>query len=406
AYAQAGAPVVVRTTTGATTGHKLTVLLSDPLGTATTAVEETTAQPITRRSFKPYGETRGTKPTTWPNRHTYLGAGIDDTTTGLTHLGAREYDQSTGRFISADPVIDVSDPLQINGYAYSNNNPISRSDPTGLESCGPSNPSCSADNIKSINSGGGSGGTTGSTPPPLPGKTGNKTTRHDQARDRAIIQIEADLAKMGIKDFEIYKTERIHGANKRCMRPSTKGSADCTYGVLDILGYDPHHDVYYVWEVKSAGHAAKAVPEAQWYVNRLQARGDRAVLGWTIGGPYDVGNGDKVIGPAEGAIIYGRMNNKKFNNVVTSSPSAVAQQRPAQPVPSPSPGPGPGYYPGTVYQPGLGTVPQGTDGVNQAPLLVPMIVIGGLALGAGPGEAAAGTAAAVRVAAAMFDLAA
>ncbi len=68
----------------------------------------------------------------------YLGVGIDDTTTGLTHIGAREYDQKTGRFLSADPIIDFADPLQMNGYAYSNNSPVTRSDPTGLKSdeCG------------------------------------------------------------------------------------------------------------------------------------------------------------------------------------------------------------------------------------------------------------------------------
>lgn len=37
---------------------------------------------------------------------------------GLTHLGAREYNPSIGRFVSADPVMDLSDPQQINGYSY------------------------------------------------------------------------------------------------------------------------------------------------------------------------------------------------------------------------------------------------------------------------------------------------
>ncbi|MYV51200.1 hypothetical protein GT042_01450 [Streptomyces sp. SID3212] len=132
-YGQAGAPTVVRTTVnGATTGHKLNALITDQLGTANTSVELSGTQPLTRRAYKPYGETRGPKPTTWPNKRSYLGVGIDDATTGLTHIGAREYDQAAGRFLSADPVIDIADPLQMNGYAYSNNSPISSSDPTGL----------------------------------------------------------------------------------------------------------------------------------------------------------------------------------------------------------------------------------------------------------------------------------
>lgn len=133
AYAQGGAPAVVRTTiNGATTGHKLNVLITDQLGTANTTVELSGTQPVTRRAFKPYGEARGPKPTTWPNKRSYLGVGIDDAATGLTHIGAREYDQAAGRFLSADPVMDIADPLQMNGYAYSNNSPISNSDPTGL----------------------------------------------------------------------------------------------------------------------------------------------------------------------------------------------------------------------------------------------------------------------------------
>lgn len=132
-YGQTGAPTVVRTATnGSTTGHKLAVLLTDQLGTANTSVDLASGQAVTRRAYKPYGETRGTKPTAWPNKRSYLGVGIDDAATGLTHLGAREYDQNTGRFLSADPVIDIADPLQMNGYAYSGNSPVSHSDPSGL----------------------------------------------------------------------------------------------------------------------------------------------------------------------------------------------------------------------------------------------------------------------------------
>ncbi|WP_371577488.1 polymorphic toxin-type HINT domain-containing protein [Streptomyces sp. NBC_01314] len=132
-YAQPGAPMVTRTaTSGATTGHQLSALLADHLGTANTAVALASGQAVTRRAAKPYGELRGPKPASWPNKRGYIGVGIDDTTTGLTHIGAREYDQNSGRFISADPIIDIADPLQMNGYAYSNNSPVSNSDPTGL----------------------------------------------------------------------------------------------------------------------------------------------------------------------------------------------------------------------------------------------------------------------------------
>ncbi|SCL55079.1 intein C-terminal splicing region/RHS repeat-associated core domain-containing protein [Micromonospora yangpuensis] len=51
------------------------------------------------------------------------------------NIGAREYDTVAGRFVSVDPIIDVNDPQQMNGYAYANNNPVSYSDPDGLRAC-------------------------------------------------------------------------------------------------------------------------------------------------------------------------------------------------------------------------------------------------------------------------------
>ncbi|MFJ5780376.1 ricin-type beta-trefoil lectin domain protein [Streptomyces sp. NPDC093094] len=133
AYAHSGAPTVVRSTSnGAQTGHKLNAMVADHLGTSNTTVELSGVQPVTRRSFKPYGDLRGPKPSAWPDKRSYLGVGIDDVASSLTHIGAREYDASTGRFISVDPIMDIADPIQMNGYAYANNSPISNSDPSGL----------------------------------------------------------------------------------------------------------------------------------------------------------------------------------------------------------------------------------------------------------------------------------
>jgi hypothetical protein len=50
----------------------------------------------------------------------------------LVHLGARDYDPGIGRFISADPVMVLTDPQQLHGYAYADNNPVTFFDPTGL----------------------------------------------------------------------------------------------------------------------------------------------------------------------------------------------------------------------------------------------------------------------------------
>ncbi|MFD5148164.1 ricin-type beta-trefoil lectin domain protein [Streptomyces sp. NPDC058401] len=134
-YGSDGGPTTVRQTGGKATGHKLTVLLTDHHNTATISVEQKTGQPVSRRKYDPYGNQRGAMATHWSGSRTFLGTGNEDSTTGLTHIGAREYEPATGRFISVDPVIDVTNPLQMNGYNYANNNPISQMDPTGLESC-------------------------------------------------------------------------------------------------------------------------------------------------------------------------------------------------------------------------------------------------------------------------------
>ncbi|MGW0421970.1 RHS repeat-associated core domain-containing protein [Streptomyces sp. NPDC003015] len=132
-----------------TDDNKLSFLIGDHHGTSELAISAMDLTLQQRRST-PFGAARGKAPTTWPGDKGFVG-GTKDTSTGLTHLGARDYDPTTGRFLSADPVLNAGDPQQINGYSYSNNSPVTRSDPTGLESCGPSNPGCSKDNIDSIN---------------------------------------------------------------------------------------------------------------------------------------------------------------------------------------------------------------------------------------------------------------
>ncbi|MFG3292701.1 ricin-type beta-trefoil lectin domain protein [Streptomyces sp. NPDC048179] len=129
-YGQAGAPTVMRHTDGGTSST-LTALAADQQGTAVAAIALTTGQAVQRQKTDPFGVPRGTADGRWQSHRGYLG-GTDDTTTGLTHLGAREYDPDTGHFISADPVLDIADPLQMNGYAYAGNSPVTKSDPTGL----------------------------------------------------------------------------------------------------------------------------------------------------------------------------------------------------------------------------------------------------------------------------------
>ncbi|WP_285490137.1 polymorphic toxin type 43 domain-containing protein, partial [Amycolatopsis taiwanensis] len=85
---------------------------------------------VAQRWQDPYGLPRGPAPTTWPDQHGYVGG--YQNTTGLTHLGARDYDPTTGRFTTVDPILDTNNPQQMNGYAYAGNSPITYNDATGL----------------------------------------------------------------------------------------------------------------------------------------------------------------------------------------------------------------------------------------------------------------------------------
>jgi len=90
---------------------------------------DSTAQVPTWRQYTPYGETRGTAVIA-PDDRGFLDKTIDGTT-GLTNIGARDYDPVTGRFISGDPQFEPESPGELNGYSYTANNPGCQSDPTG-----------------------------------------------------------------------------------------------------------------------------------------------------------------------------------------------------------------------------------------------------------------------------------
>lgn len=131
-YTAAGRTIAVRTATAGVTGSKLSFLAGDNHGTSSLALDATTLA-FTKRYTTPFGADRGTPlygP--WPDDKGFLGK-TRDTTTGLTHIGAREYDPAIGQFLSVDPVLAPDDAQSLNGYNYANNNPASASDPSGLK---------------------------------------------------------------------------------------------------------------------------------------------------------------------------------------------------------------------------------------------------------------------------------
>ncbi|GAA3202236.1 RHS repeat-associated core domain-containing protein [Nonomuraea helvata] len=123
-YTHGSATVAVRT------GAGLRYLFADHHGTPDLAVDPATLTASKRRS-DPFGAPRGKAPQGWPGSRGFVG-GTQDASTGLTRLGARDYDTETGLFLSVDPVLDTANPQQFSAYAYSGNNPVTFSDPTGM----------------------------------------------------------------------------------------------------------------------------------------------------------------------------------------------------------------------------------------------------------------------------------
>jgi RHS repeat-associated protein len=116
----------VRTGSSTSYGYEIA---TDQHGTSTLDLDNT-AQIPTWRQFTIYGAPRGNTPTTWPDQNGFLNDPTD-TANGLTAIGAREYDPTIGQFISLDPQLDPTDPLSLNGYSYTDDNPVGQSDPTG-----------------------------------------------------------------------------------------------------------------------------------------------------------------------------------------------------------------------------------------------------------------------------------
>ncbi|MEV6718624.1 RHS repeat-associated core domain-containing protein [Lentzea sp. NPDC051208] len=93
---------------------------------------DSVSRDVTRRASDPYGNVLGEiTGGPWPNGRGFLDKPVSSVT-GLTDIGARKYDASTGRFISVDPLLDLTAPQTWTGYTYANNNPTTFADPTGL----------------------------------------------------------------------------------------------------------------------------------------------------------------------------------------------------------------------------------------------------------------------------------
>ncbi|MEQ0558838.1 RHS repeat-associated core domain-containing protein [Amycolatopsis sp. NEAU-NG30] len=124
-YSYNGHPIAERT---AATG--VSWLLTDEQGTAYASVDAADLT-VHKRFQDPYGVPRGTPTGPWVDNHGFLGGYQNPT--GLTHLGAREYDPAIGSFTTPDPLLEPGNPAHLNAYTYGFDNPLANPDPTGLE---------------------------------------------------------------------------------------------------------------------------------------------------------------------------------------------------------------------------------------------------------------------------------
>lgn len=198
-YGAPGGLSITRTTTGGTSN--LAYQSSDHHGTNGVQFNATDLAQV-RRPADPFGNERGTQPApgSWAGDKGFVG-GTKEKATGFTLLGAREYDPTTGRFISPDPLIDAGDPQQWNAYGYSNNDPFNKSDPSGLrydcageKGCNPNSYTGGDDDpIGSVHSTAGSGSASAGAEL---NNANDEVNRHKKRRDElkhAVVDLIGDL---------------------------------------------------------------------------------------------------------------------------------------------------------------------------------------------------------------------
>ena len=136
---------------GAKLGEAQRYLIKDHLGSIKLITDEIGAVEQSNQ-FDPWGKARkvvtsaGIKQ--WQTNNEVFSVGSTSITTrgftghehlaevGLIHMNGRIYDETLGRFVQADPIIQ--DPLRVqslNRYSYVWNNPLNATDPSGFTAC-------------------------------------------------------------------------------------------------------------------------------------------------------------------------------------------------------------------------------------------------------------------------------
>ncbi|WP_338326700.1 RHS repeat-associated core domain-containing protein [Streptomyces lasalocidi] len=243
-------------------------LAADQHGTSSVALNSST-QAVTKRYTTPFGATRSGGTGSWPDDKAFLGK-TADASTGLTHIGAREYDPSTGRFISADPLLETDKPQTLNGYTYAANNPVSFSDPSGeqlmecaegLIECRGGMPVTHHKKSPSPGSGSNGKGSSGKTVVRHGGKSNVGSacalTFHMSGHDAAVCQ-SGYAAQVWAMEYKVegYVTVDVgDGGTTANTVPGASGNSTGNDGAADVILWTK--DKVYIWEVKPGNEYGK-----------------------------------------------------------------------------------------------------------------------------------------------------
>ena len=115
---------------------KLYFLFSDHLG-SNSVVTNASGSKVAENRYTPWGELRPAGSNVLPTNYTYTGQYSYQDDFGLMFYNARWYDSSLGRFAQADTVVPgAGNPMAWDRYAYTENNPVRYTDPSGHVTCG------------------------------------------------------------------------------------------------------------------------------------------------------------------------------------------------------------------------------------------------------------------------------
>ncbi len=112
-------------------GTTLSYIQQDSLS-STSVTSDTSGAATSTIRYYPYGECLESQGSIVTDKR-FTGQRLDST--GLYYYGARYYDPTIGRFISADTIVpNPNDPQSLNRYSYCLNNPLRYIDPSGHDS--------------------------------------------------------------------------------------------------------------------------------------------------------------------------------------------------------------------------------------------------------------------------------